>query len=177
MNKTTIRVLVVEDNPGDARLIREYLAQANGATFQLECVSCLAKALERLSRGGMDVILTDLKLPDSVGLETFQQLRTQAPSTPIILLTGTMAEAEIATQALQQGAQDFLEKGMVSVNYLSRALRYAVERNEAGAALRAANETLQAKIKELEQLNQIMMDREERILELKEELKQVRARP
>src|SRR2546421_6804369 len=77
-----IRVLLIEDNRGDARLIREYLGEIEGIAFDLECTDRLAAGLARLCQGGGDVVLLDLALPDSRGLATFQQLHKQAPQVP-----------------------------------------------------------------------------------------------
>jgi len=130
-----IRALLIEDNLADARLIREMLAESSGAAFNLECVDRLSSGLERLVQGGIDLILLDLSLPDSQGLDTFIKLFAQAPSVPIIVLTGLEDEA-LAIRAVRESAQDYLVKGQVDSNLLVRAMHYAIERKRAGEALR-----------------------------------------
>jgi signal transduction histidine kinase len=130
----TIRVLLVEDNPGDARLIREILARARGAQFELERVERLSAALERLTTGGIDAILLDLTLPDSNGLDTFFKVHARAPRVPITVLSGFDDEV-VAIHAVREGAQDYLVKGQVDRNLLVRALRYAIERKRSEEAL------------------------------------------
>lgn len=105
-----IHVLLVEDNPGDARLLREYLSGAQ-IRFEVECVSRLAAAVERLRAGGIDVVLSDLSLPDSQGIETFHKLHEAAAQTPILVLSGSDDEA-LAVQTVELGAQDYLVKDM-----------------------------------------------------------------
>jgi len=122
-----IKVLLIEDDPGDARLIREMLADARGDEFQLEHAGDLTRGLERLAAGGIDVILADLTLPDSQGLPTFARVRGQAKKIPIIVLSG-LDDEKLALRAVQEGAQDYLVKGRVDGHLLSRALRYAIER-------------------------------------------------
>ena len=122
-----IRVLLIEDNPGDARLIREILARARGTQFELERVERLSEGLERLTAGGFQAILLDLTLPDSTGLDTFFRVRAQAPHIPITVLSGYDDEV-VAIRAVREGAQDYLVKGQVDRNLLVRALRYAIER-------------------------------------------------
>src|SRR3979411_1978895 len=82
-------VLLIEDNPGDARLIGEMLQEAPGARFLLECTDGLTGGLARLSRGGVQLVLLDLSLPESQGLESFLRVRTHAPSVPVVVLTGS----------------------------------------------------------------------------------------
>src|SRR6267378_3981690 len=101
------RLLLVEDNPADARLVREYLKEAKGEVFAVEVAGRLSAALERLAVGEFDVALVDLSLPDSHGLETFERLRTEAPRLPIIALTG-LEDEELALRAIHTGAQDDL---------------------------------------------------------------------
>ena len=88
-HSTVIRALLIEDNPGDARLIREMLARTQDVQFDLECVEQLAEGLEYLASKGTDVILLDLSLPDSWGLDTFLKVQARAGQAPIIVLTGT----------------------------------------------------------------------------------------
>src|SRR5580700_9535079 len=102
-------VLLVEDNPGDARLIRESLIELSGNSFALETADRLATALHRLSAGGIDAVLLDLALPDSKGRETFKKARAHAPTVPIIVLTGLGDEA-LALKMVQEGAQDYVAK-------------------------------------------------------------------
>ena len=135
MNDKHIKVLLIEDNPGDVRLIREILAEVRGARFDLECADRLSAGLERLAAGGIDVILLDLGLPDSQGFDTFSKVYAQSPQAPILLLTGLDDEA-LAVQAVQQGAQDYLVKGQVDGNLLVRAMRYAIERKRAEEIIR-----------------------------------------
>lgn len=130
----TIRVLLVEDNPGDARLIREILARARNAQFELERVERLSDALERLNAGGIQAILLDLTLPDSSGLNTFLQVRAHAPHIPTTVLSGFADEA-VAIRAVREGAQDYLVKGQVDRNLLVRTLLYAIERKRSEEAL------------------------------------------
>ena len=128
-----IRVLLVEDNPGDARLIQELLAEA-GARFELEAVSRLSAALDRLTNGNFQLVLVDLSLPDSHGIDTFHRVVTHAPSVPLIVLSG-LDDESLALQTVQEGAQDYLVKGHVDHHTLVRAMRYAVKRAEADRAL------------------------------------------
>jgi len=139
-----IKVLLIEDNPGDARLIREMLAEVETPKFDLEWVKRLSAGLERLDQGGIDALLLDLGLPDSQGLDTFTRVHAQAPNTPIIVLTGLDDEL-LAVQAVRAGAQDYLAKGQVAEwggGPLARAMRYAIERQRTEETLRRHNREL-----------------------------------
>jgi signal transduction histidine kinase len=126
-----INALLIEDNPGDARLVRELLrdAGAHHATVQLHHADRLASGLERLSQHDIDVVLLDLTLPDSSGLHTFETIHTAAPNVPVVVFSGIADEA-IAIGAVQQGAQDYLVKGQVDGGTILRSMRYAVERQQ-----------------------------------------------
>ena len=130
-----IRLLLVEDSPGEARLIREMLAAVRGDSFEVEHADRLAPALERLARGGVDVLLLDLRLPDTDGLETFTRARAEAPDVAIVILTG-MDDEELAVTAVRQGAQDYLLKGQVDSPQLALAVRCAIERKQGQEALK-----------------------------------------
>ena len=93
----------MEDNPGDVRLIREMLAEAGRTPFEMECASRLSTGLERLVEGDIDVVLLDLGLPDSQGLETFVRVHSQAPEVPVVVLTD-LDDEELAVQAVRKGA-------------------------------------------------------------------------
>jgi diguanylate cyclase (GGDEF)-like protein len=124
-----IGVLVVEDNPGDARLIREMLAEADQDSFQVEHVSQLSAGLERLAHPGIKIVLLDLSLPDSHGLDTFTQLHIHALDIPVIILTG-LDDETLGQIAVREGAQDYLVKGQVTSPALVRAIRFAMERQQ-----------------------------------------------
>lgn len=130
-----IRVLVIEDDPGDADLLHEMLSEVQSAAFQVDRAATLQAGLERLAKGGIDAVLVDLGLPDSQGLETFGKIHEQALDVPIIVLTG-LDDDTVALQAVRNGAQDYLVKGQVDSKMLSRVLRYALERHETQMMLR-----------------------------------------
>ncbi len=127
MPPDTIRTLVLEDNPGDVRLLRELLSEAAPSVFDQTVVETVRDALARLREGRFDLILSDLSLPDSRGIETFLQLQEQAKRIPIVVLTGTFDES-LGVEAVAQGAQDYFVKGQVDGKMLVRSLRYAIER-------------------------------------------------
>ena len=147
MSSNEIKILLVEDNPGDARLIREMLAESQEVGFEIDWVTRLSEGLERLSRGGIDLVLLDLGLPDSHGLETFVRAYAQAPQVPLVVLTG-LNDENVALTAVRQGAQDFLVKGQTDGIMLFRAIRYATERKKVEEDLRRANEELRQEIEE-----------------------------
>lgn len=122
-----IRVLLVEDNPGDARLLRESLAEAPATQFEIVHVGRLSEAIKTLVADRFDVVLLDLGLPDGNGIETLLRARESAPGCPIVVLTG-LEDETLAVQMVQAGAQDYLIKGQVGAALLVRALRYAIER-------------------------------------------------
>jgi signal transduction histidine kinase len=125
-----IRVLLIEDNPADARLIREMLAYEKDASFNLEWEDNLTDGLKRLAGGGVDIVLLDLMLPDSFGrFYTFTTAQAQAPEVPIVILTGFKDE-DFAISAIRMGAQDYLIKGQVDSNQLVRTIRYAIWRKQ-----------------------------------------------
>src|SRR6185312_1452736 len=105
-----IRILLVEDNPGDAVLLREMLRDAGADRFSLTHVGRLDEAIQRLAVAPFDVILLDLSLPDAHGMETLSRCRVHASATAIVVLTGTNDES-LALRAVQEGAQDYLVKG------------------------------------------------------------------
>jgi signal transduction histidine kinase len=125
-----LRILLLEDNADDVRLLRLYLADAEDFQCELDAVSTLEKGLAALGAREYEAILLDMHLPDAQGLEGLAALRTLAEETPILLLTG-FADIDTAVQAVRRGAQDYLVKGKVDGEILSRAIRYAIERNRA----------------------------------------------
>src|ERR1017187_3277252 len=122
-----IRVLLIEDDPGDARLIQEYLNKSRNNRFVLTHVDRLSSGLESLGRGETDIVVLDLGLPDSQGTEAFDKLHSRFPSLPILILTG-LDDEFTETQTVRNGAQDYLVKGEISANLLARSIRYAIER-------------------------------------------------
>ncbi len=144
-----IRVLLIEDNPGDARLIREMLADVGGPTaFQLDWVDRLSIGIERLGNGGVDIVLLDLALPDSGAEDTFTKIRGAARSVPIVVLT-LLEDDERAANAMQGGAQDFMVKAELDGNFLKRSIRYAIERGRSKVQLEVLNAALEQRMQDL----------------------------
>ena len=144
-----IKVLLIEDNPGDARLIQLMIEEAGNDLFEVQHVENLTDAFARLAHGDFGVVLCDLSLPDSHGLETFGQLHARAPHVPIIVLSG-LNDTTVAVQAVHEGAQDYLIKGQVDGQLLVRAMRYAIERKRMSAQLAHYAEELRSKNAQLE---------------------------
>ena len=134
ISSSPLKILLVEDNPGDVQLIREYLLDSGEPWAELQGVGTLAQALEALPRLKPDVVLLDLGLPDSAGLEGPRRILARSPLTPLVILTG-LDDQELAGRAVAEGAQDFLVKSEVSGGGLRRVIRYAVERMGAWRAL------------------------------------------
>ncbi|MDZ7992776.1 MAG: response regulator [Nostoc sp. EfeVER01] len=144
--KNIIKVLLVEDNPGDVLLLQELFKEVTTVVVELMPVERLYEAVNYLTNETFDVILLDLSLPDSQGLQTFVIAHNQAKATPIIVLTGINDET-LATSAMQQGAQDYLVKGQVTGDLLVRSMRYAIERQRADNALRQSEERFRVALK------------------------------
>jgi len=128
MKEKVLRVLLVEDNAGDARLLREMFRKENPNSFEMTHVSNMRDAVIHLAKGGVDIVLLDLGLPDTYGLESVQQAHAAAPGIPLIVLTGLDDEV-LAAEAMKAGAQDYLIKGQVENRALPRALRHAIDRH------------------------------------------------
>lgn len=135
-------VLLIEDNPGDARLIEEMLReQREGSSIELVHESTLESGIDRLSITEPDVLLLDLRLPDSTGLETLERVLDETDEVPVIVLTG-MPEAKLGMEAVSHGAQDYLVKDDVTPDVLSRAIRYSMERKKTERELRVRTREL-----------------------------------
>ena len=144
-----IRVLLIEDDPDDAYLIMEMVADEKSVTISIEHVTSLTAGIDRLKDGGINIVLSDLGLPESSGFETLNLLLPVAGSLPVIVLTG-LSDQKIGSEAVRAGAQDYLFKGQVNGSLLVRSILYAIERQ------------------------QMETEREELLLELKEALSQVK---
>jgi len=127
MSDATIQVLLVEDNAADAALLRATLAESHTGQFALTHFQRLDQAIGRLGVDTFDVILLDLGLPDSQGLETLRRMRKSALDLPIVVMTGR-ADDGMAMQALREGANDYLVKAEVMGSMTAKAIRYAIER-------------------------------------------------
>lgn len=138
-----MHILLVEDNPGDARMLREYVAEEGCTLDTVTHADRLEVGLRHVAEPGIDVVLLDLSLPDSTGLETLVRMHAAAKEVPIVVLTGVEDEA-LGVRLVQTGAQDYLVKGQVTAPLLRRALRYAMERKARMVELRVKQEQLQA---------------------------------
>ncbi|MBA3732237.1 MAG: response regulator, partial [Gammaproteobacteria bacterium] len=128
MSKNSLKaVLLVEDNAGDARWLREMFNDQPSHDAQLAHVKCMSEAKKHLAERTVDIILLDLGLPDAQGLEALRRTRAVAPRVPLVVLTH-LDDESAAAQALQEGAQDYPIKGQIETRGFLRALRYAVER-------------------------------------------------
>jgi PAS domain S-box-containing protein len=136
---TSVRVLLIEDNPADARLVTEFLLEAKPERFEVTHAPRLSRALESLRAEGFHAIVLDLGLPDSQGLETVVRARAEAPGAPIIVLTA-LDDEQTARDAVANGAQDYFVKGAVTSQLLRHALVFAIERNRVEAATRDREE-------------------------------------
>jgi sigma-B regulation protein RsbU (phosphoserine phosphatase) len=137
MEIKTIKILLVEDNPDDVFYLRMVLHKVTGTHFELESTGSLASTTKRLAIGNIDVILLDLTLPDSAGMETFLGIKSHSKDIPIIVLSGVDDET-LAVNAVHAGAEDYLVKGRVDSQLITRAIIYAIERTEfKKAALKA----------------------------------------
>jgi PAS domain S-box-containing protein len=127
MNEKTINILLIEDNPDDAELIKRRLLRSSNTKFTVNVVKSLRDGMEHLGCNNPDLIIADLGLPDSHGLDTVRKILGEAPQVPLVVLSGFDDEA-IAIQAVQSGAQDYLVKGQMEGANIERALFYAIER-------------------------------------------------
>lgn len=137
MDNELVKILLIEDNEADARLIREILLETVSFNFELDHVSYLSDALERLSQGRVSIVLLDLSLPDSTGLDTFRKVYAKAPDVPIVVLT-VLSDEQVGMETVHEGAQDYLVKQDVTKPFLVHAMRYAIERHR----LKLANDEL-----------------------------------
>lgn len=141
MTADRLLLLLIEDNPGDARLVREALS--GSPRFDVEYAGRLDAGISRLADGGVDVVVLDLGLPDSQGIDGLTKVLADAPAVPVVVCTGSEDETA-GRSAVAAGAQDFIVKGKFEPDSLTRTLRYAVERHRLLAELKEANELLRA---------------------------------
>jgi len=142
-----LRIGLVEDNPGDARLIQEMLREPPITDFRLTLSTRVDELLESLERDPIEVLLLDLGLPDSQGMATFHRINNRAPGLPIVIFSGADDE-QLASEAVSCGAQDYLVKGRINSFLLKRAIRYAMERKRAEEEIRLLNRDLERRVAE-----------------------------
>ncbi len=147
MPASSLKILLIEDNLAEARFLQEILKESKLKPFNLVHVKRLGEALDQLDRDFFDAVLLDLTLPDSQGLVSLARLNDRAPSLPIVVLTNTN-DAQLALEAVRQGAQDYLVKRQVNVEVLVRSLCYAIERKQVLEGLREVKEALEIRVEE-----------------------------
>ena len=136
-----VKVLIIEDSASDARLVLEVLKGTSEPGYRVEWVQHLSAGLTRVAGGDIDVLLLDLGLPDSQGLAALSKIHALAPALPVVVLSGA-GDEQLAVDAVQAGAQDYLVKSYLNNHLLTRSLRYAIERKRADEALRESEERL-----------------------------------
>ncbi len=146
MENKLIRVLLIEDDPAATEIVKA-MVNDESVTFELECEDRLQSGLDRLVKGGIDLVLLDFGLPDSEGIDTFLRTHNHSPTVAIVPLTATGDES-LALRAIQLGAEDYLFKGSINRQLLTRTMRYAVERKRSEEALRRAHDELEQRVKE-----------------------------
>lgn len=175
MGADKMRVLLVEDNPTDVKLVKTMLKTASVDSCELFVVKTLADALKRLKQDKDEVVLLDLGLPDSEGLNTLESVRSAFPSMPIVVYTA-LDDSQISVKAIREGAEDYLMKGQTNGPLILRVLRYAIERKAVEEDLRNSHRKLEAMVKErtvqLEESNEMLIKKSaeaRRALQIKSE--------
>ncbi len=138
--KGTYTVLLVEDDPVDIRFVKDALLASPQCGFKVEIATMLSDGMERLSRGGIDLLLMDINLPDCTGAQTVEQVCLKASEIPVVVLTAEDDEC-LAVKSVQSGIQDYLVKGSLKIDPLGRILRQAIERHRLQQQLRALSHT------------------------------------
>lgn len=150
MTAKRLNILVIEDNPADVRLLEKMLADW---PYDIESVGRLELGLASLKEKQIDLVLLDLSLPDSQGINTFYELHLHAPHVPVIVLTG-LEDESIGSEAVQLGAQDYLVKGQVLPGLLGRSIKYAIERHQSESKMKELNDSLEKRVIQLATANQ-----------------------
>jgi two-component sensor histidine kinase len=140
-----LTILLIEDNHADVEMIREMLSDVKGMPFDLVCADRLSAAKPHFEKGGIDVILLDLGLPDSQGLKTLTQLKVHSGDVPVVVLT-MLDNEETGLMALKEGAQDYLVKGQINGPLIARSLRYAIERGRNEKELKQQRDSLEVMV-------------------------------
>ncbi|MBW4689004.1 MAG: hybrid sensor histidine kinase/response regulator [Komarekiella atlantica HA4396-MV6] len=170
MEKIRIHILLVEDSPSDARLLRQIFLHASQEEWQMSHVERLSEAIDASRENSLptldnsqiesrrqrrfDLVLLDLSLPDSIGLDTLKEFRVAIPDIPVVVLTG-LDDEDLALQALAEGAQDYLVKDQLTIQRLVRAIRYAIERSEIINQLRESEERTRQALAKEQELNEL----------------------
>src|SRR5687768_2284118 len=134
-----LKILIVEDNPGDLFLVKEFLKRTSLRAFEIFHADSLEKALLLLSENSFKIVLLDLFLPDSEGIGTFEKIYPLSGSAPVVVLTGLIDE-KITSEALNKGAQDYLVKGEYDKKLLEKTIRYSIERKQNQELLKQSEE-------------------------------------
>ncbi len=148
MSDKKIHILLIEDNPGDALIINEMLKEVYADNFVLDHFKRIKEGLEHVNED-FDIMLLDLNLPDSQGIDTFNTMNMHAPEVPIIILTGLLDE-DLAINIVSEGAQDYLVKGQIDKQLLSRSIKYSIERKRIEIDLRKSEEKYRSMVEKLE---------------------------
>jgi serine phosphatase RsbU (regulator of sigma subunit) len=159
MNRPAVRVLLVEDNPGDVVLIREMLSESPSARFELTGAERLSAARRALAEEDFAVVLLDLTLPDSEGLDTFRAVRRAGPALPVVVLTG-LDDVTLAVRAVEEGAQDYLVKGEIKGRELGHALWYAVGRQQRQRQIELVLHATEEELRVAKKIHQDLLPRE-----------------
>ena len=147
MTTNTISTLIVEDDPGYARLIKDMLHDTAGTKFSVLHADHLMKGIDLLAKHDIDLIILDLTLPDSEGIDTFLRIKGVTPELPVIVLS-SVEDENIAVRAVTEGAQDYLFKVEMRPAILVRAIRYAMERKKVRNELKNAYDEMEERVKE-----------------------------
>lgn len=139
MSAKTVKLLIIEDHPDYFQILRNVISREQDPAFEILHAATLRNGLEHLSNGSVDLILADLQLPDSKGLETFRQVHRASPNTPIVILTA-LDDQKVAVEAVRNGAQDYLVKGRADAKSVIPVMRYAMERKHVERELRRAHD-------------------------------------
>jgi len=146
MEKKKLKILQIEDNPGDVRLVCEMLKEIRQFDTDCETAETLEEGLSKIQCGSYDVVLLDLGLSESYGLETLNRVLAARHKIPAVIVMTIMDDEQIGIEAVKEGAQDYLIKGEINSHLLCRSIQYAIERHESKLKLQAANDQLEEKI-------------------------------
>jgi two-component system sensor histidine kinase UhpB len=148
--KERIKILLIEDNPGDVVIIREMIKEIDGGVdLKVTHVDRLERAIKYLRNEDFDILLLDLNLPDSQGIETFRAINRNTPDLPIIILTGLVDE-EVAISSVGEGAQDYLLKGQTDSQLLEKSIKYSIERKGIERELRRSEERYRLMVEKIQ---------------------------